>query len=185
MTDEFERRAPSLCLRRPYATLKTTGSKPPTGQTMNPLLQNPVMQVYLASAVLLGLNLLVLANNTALSRSKAAEVVNPEDRKLNANAAVVLDQGNDRTARYLRAHRNALENIPLFLITGYLLATTSIPMIAAAALFGVFTVARVSHSICYVKGVQPWRTASFGIGFLAQLGVLLYLGYAVIASFMG
>ncbi|MEQ9319246.1 MAG: hypothetical protein RIF41_08800 [Polyangiaceae bacterium] len=81
---------------------------------MNPLTQ-PVMQAYVASAVVLGMNLLVLANNTALTRAKATEVVNPEDTKLNAKAKVVLEGGNDRTARYRRALRNAIENVPLFI----------------------------------------------------------------------
>jgi uncharacterized MAPEG superfamily protein len=145
--------------------------------TMNPL-ANPVFQAYLASAVVLGLNLLVLANNTALSRAKASEVINPEDKKLNPKGTVVYEEGNDKTFRYRRAHRNALENVPLFLITGYLLTLTPISFGFAAALFGAFTVFRVSHSICYVGGVQPWRTASFALGAIVQLLVLGYLAYA-------
>jgi len=146
---------------------------------MNPLTDNPAMQLYFASAVALGLNLLVLANNTALTRAKATEVVNPEDKKINPEAAVVFEGGNDLTSRYRRAHRNALENIPLFLITGYLLALTPIPFAALATIFGIFVAARISHSICYLKGFQPWRTASFGIGALVQFGILGYLGYVV------
>jgi glutathione S-transferase len=146
---------------------------------MNPLMQSPVMQAYLASAVVLGLNLLVLANNTALTRAKASEVINPEDQRLNPKAKVVFEDGNDRTERYRRAHRNALENVPLFLITGFLLALTSIPFTAAAVIYGIFVAVRVLHSVAYVAGWQPWRTASFGIGALVQLGVLGYIGYAV------
>ncbi len=149
---------------------------------MNPLTDNPAMQLYFASTVVLGLNLLVLANNTALSRAKATEVVNPEDKKLNPKADVVFEGGNDLTFRYRRAHRNALENIPLFLITGYLLALTPIPFAALATLFGIFVAARISHSICYLKGLQPFRTASFAIGALVQLGMLGYLGYQVAIS---
>ncbi|MCA9709947.1 MAG: hypothetical protein KDK70_29175, partial [Myxococcales bacterium] len=74
---------------------------------------NPVFTAYVVTAALLGLNLLVLANNTALTRAKAKEVVNPEDRRLNEGAEVVYESGNDLTQRYRRAHRNALENIPL------------------------------------------------------------------------
>lgn len=149
---------------------------------MNPISENHVFQAYLSSAVVLGLNLLVLANNTALTRATAVEVVNPEDKKLNKQATVVFDAGNEKTARYRRAHRNALENIPLFLITGYLLTLTSISFGLAAALFGVFVFARLSHSVAYVTSAQPWRTASFGIGALVQLGMLLYLGYALITA---
>lgn len=145
---------------------------------MNPLTQ-PVTQAYVASAVVLGLNLLVLANATALTRAKATEVINPEDKKLNAKADVVFEEGNDTTARYKRAHRNALENIPLFLVTGYLLTLTSAPFALAAGLFAAFAFFRVTHSLCYVAGVQPWRTASFAMGMLAQVGVLGYLAYAL------
>jgi prostaglandin-E synthase 1 len=149
---------------------------------MNPLADNPAMQLYFASTVILGLNLLVLANNTALSRAKAVEVVNPEDKRIAPKAAVVFEGGNDHTSRYRRAHRNALENIPLFLITGYLLALTPIPFAALATLFGIFTVARITHSICYLRGIQPFRTASFAIGALVQIGILGYLGYTVATS---
>jgi uncharacterized MAPEG superfamily protein len=138
----------------------------------------PTFQLYLATASVLGMNLLVLANNTALSRAKGVEVVNPEDKKLNPKAEVVYEAGNDTTARYRRAHRNALENIPLFLITAYVLTLTDIGYTFAAVLFGVFTFVRVLHSICYIKGIQPWRTASFAIGAVVQLVVLGYLGYA-------
>jgi uncharacterized membrane protein YecN with MAPEG domain len=150
-------------------------------KAMNPLLHTPVMQAYLASAVVLGLNLLTLANNTALSRAKASEVVNPEDQKLNKDAAVVLDEGNEKTRRYRRAHRNALENIPLFLITGYLLTLTGIGTVFAFVLFGLFTFLRVLHSIAYIKGLQPWRTASFALGAIVQVIVLGYIGYAAVA----
>ena len=149
---------------------------------MNALLQNPVMQAYLASAVVLGLNLLTLANNTALTRAKASEVINPEDKRLNPKADVVLEASNEKTERYRRAHRNALENIPLFLITGYLLTLTSIPFTGAAIIFGVFVAARVLHSVAYIAKIQPWRTASFAVGALTQLGLLLYLGYTVITA---
>lgn len=89
------------------------------------------------------MNLLVLANNTALTRAKHVEVINPEDN---------------------------------------LLTLTPVSFAVAAGLFGVFVLARVVHSVCYVKGIQPWRTAFFGIGALAQLGVLGYLGSSLVGA---
>ncbi len=138
---------------------------------------NPVFVAYVLTTAVLGLNLLVLANASAATRAKAGEVINPEDKRLNQAAAVVFDGGNDTTARWRRAHRNALENIPLFLITGFLLTLTGTATTTAYALFGVFVAARLFHSVAYVKQLQPWRTASFAIGALAQavlLGVLVY-----------
>ena len=79
---------------------------------MSQLANDPVFQSYVASVVLLSLNLLGLGSATAVSRSQATEVVNPEDKRLNPKASVVFDEGNDRTQRYRRAHRNALENTP-------------------------------------------------------------------------
>lgn len=138
---------------------------------------NPVFTAYVISATLLGFNLLLLANNTALSRAKAKEVINPEDKVLNAEADVVYEAGNQKTERYRRAHRNALENIPLFLITAFVLTLTGVSLTTASILFGIFVAARLFHSVAYVRQIQPWRTASFAIGALDQaaiLGVLLY-----------
>lgn len=147
---------------------------------MSTLVADPVFRAYAASAVVLGLNLLGIANATALTRAQAKEVINPEDRKLNAEADVVYEAGNDRTARYRRAHRNALENVPLFLASGLLLALVGTSFTAAAILFGVFVVARVMHSFFYVKGIQPFRTMSFVVAALAQVGILGLIAYGVL-----
>ena len=148
---------------------------------MNPI-TTPVFYVYTASAIALGFNLLLLANYTALTRAKSKEVVNPEDQKLNAGATVVYEGGNETTARYRRAHRNALENIPLFLITGFLLTFAGISPTAAMVLFGIFVAARYVHSFAYVQRLQPWRTLSFVIGALDQVAILGVLGYKVFLS---
>jgi uncharacterized membrane protein YecN with MAPEG domain len=150
----------------------------PAGLARRPgMTSNPVFSAYVASTALLGLNLLWLANATALTRAKASEVINPEDKRLNKAAEVVYEGGNDVTARYRRAHRNALENIPLFLVTAFLLTLTGTSLTTALVIYGIFVAARLLHSVAYVKQLQPWRTASFAIGAIDQLvllGVLVY-----------
>ena len=146
---------------------------------MSQLANDPVFQSYVASVVLLSLNLLGLGSATAVSRSQATEVVNPEDKRLNPKASVVFDEGNDRTQRYRRAHRNALENTPMFMITGLLMAMLGPSLALAATLYGTYAFARILHSVCYVKGIQPFRTMFFAIGVTAQLTVLGYIVYAV------
>jgi uncharacterized MAPEG superfamily protein len=140
---------------------------------------DPVFQGYIASVIVLGLNLLVLANNTALTRALASEVINPEDRRTLPAAEIVYEGGNERTARYRRAHRNALENILLFLVTGYLLVLTGPSAPLALGLYAVFVAARLLHSVAYVGGLQPWRTAAFAVGALTQVVMLGVLGYEV------
>ncbi len=149
---------------------------------MDALTASPVFQAYVATTVVLGFNLLVLANNTALSRAAAGEAVNPEDTALNKDAKVVYEDGNAKTERYRRAHRNALENLPLFLITALVLCFTTVPLTIAGALFGIFVAARIAHSFAYIFEKQPWRTASFAIGGLDQAALLLVLAYY---TFMG
>jgi uncharacterized MAPEG superfamily protein len=137
-------------------------------------LTDPVFQSYVASVVVLSLNMLGLANATALTRGQHSEVINPEDKKPGGDAKVVYDEGNDKTQRYRRAHRNALENVPLFMITGLLFAMVWMgsSTAVAASIFGFFTVCRIGHSVCYVKAIQPFRTMFFALGMLTQVVML-------------
>lgn len=144
---------------------------------MNALASVPAFSAYAASVVILGLNLVGLANATALTRNKAGEVINPEDMKLNQKASVVYDGGNDRTARYRRAHRNALENTPVFMITAFVLTLMGISATVGAALFYPYAALRILHSVFYVKGVQPFRTISFALALLIQVAVLGLIAY--------
>lgn len=145
------------------------------------LSRDPVFQAYVVTIVVLSLNMLGLAGATAVTRGQASEVINPEDQKLDGTARVVFEGGNDRTARYRRAHRNALENSPIFMINGLVLVLVQPPAALAIALFATYAIARILHSVCYVKSIQPFRTMFFGIGMLAQvtmLGVLLWKVFA-------
>jgi uncharacterized MAPEG superfamily protein len=142
-------------------------------------LTDPVFQSYVASVLVLSLNVLGLANATALTRSKHSEVINPEDRKLDDKAAVVYDEGNDKTQRYRRAHRNALENVPLFMITGLLFVMTRPSATLAIAIFATFATVRIAHSVCYVKSIQPFRTMFFALGMLTQVVMLGLIAWKV------
>lgn len=149
---------------------------------MNALANLPAIQPYVISALILGANLLGLANATAVTRGQAKEVVNPEDVALDRTAAVVYDAGNDRTARYRRAHRNALENTPLFLVTALVLTLMGASGTVGAALFYAFAALRIVHSVCYVRGIQPFRTLSFVGALLVQVSVLGLVAYTTFAG---
>ena len=148
---------------------------------MNELVHTAVFQCYAVSAAVLTLNLVVLAGSTAAARGKAGGVLNAEDKGLNAKAEVITVE-HETTARWQRAHRNALENIPVYLVLGLILALTQPSATLANALFITFTVARLGHSFFYVKGVQPFRTLCFAIGLLSMVGIAI-LGAA--RTFMG
>lgn len=130
-----------------------------------------LLQIYTICSSILVFNLLFLAAGTAVTRSRQKQVINEEDKALNADAAVqAIDEGP--VARWRRAHLNALENILPFLPMGFFLITLGPSVALAGTLIGVFTFFRLVHSVCYIKGIQPWRTASFGIS-TASLAVMV------------
>ncbi|HTJ85104.1 MAG TPA: MAPEG family protein [Polyangiaceae bacterium] len=149
---------------------------------MNLLSSLPALQPYVISVVVLGFNLIGLANATALTRGQASEVINPEDQALNKKATVVYEGGNDKTARYRRAHRNALENVPVFMTTALLLTLMGVSATVGAALFYSFAALRIIHSFCYVKSIQPFRTISFVLALTLQAVVLGFIGYFAFAG---
>jgi uncharacterized MAPEG superfamily protein len=135
------------------------------------MLEDPVFQIYVVCSSLLVLNLLFLANGTGYARAKAGRALNPEDSKV-TKGADINPQDEGAVARYRRAHLNAMENILPFLPMGYLMVITRPSVAVAAGLFGTFTFFRLAHTFFYLKGVQPWRTASFAIAALALTGVV-------------
>lgn len=144
---------------------------------MNALAALPAFQPFVVTTLVLGANLAGLANATAFTRGVADEVINPEDVALNKKAKVVYDAGNDKTARYRRAHRNALENTPVFITTSLVLTLMGSFAGVAAALFYAYAALRVVHSVCYVRGIQPFRTLSFALALIVQVVVLGLIGW--------
>ncbi|MCF5104372.1 MAPEG family protein [Pseudomonas proteolytica] len=94
---------------------------------------------------------------------------NPEDAgffQRPANAQELLP-----VSRAAKAWANDLENIPLFFVLGGLCLALDAPAVATAWLFGLFTVARVMHTLMYLGGRQPWRTLAYSAGLACLLGL--------------
>jgi MAPEG family len=41
--------------------------------------------------------------------------------------------------------------------------------------FGIYFAARTLHTVFYLRAMQPWRTAAFGVGQLTQLRIMVHL----------
>lgn len=123
---------------------------------------------------LLILKMGAMAFITANTRRKAKVVVNPEDIGVNPGSHAEAQEAPE-TMRVKRAHLNDLENIPGFLILALVFTLAGGAENGGWAYFGVYFAARLLHSIFYLNAVQPWRTAAFGIGQLAQLGLIVQL----------
>ena len=139
---------------------------------MHELMESQAFKYYVFCATALALNPLILGGLTGGWRGKYKSPATPEDEKLSGNP--FREDVAPEVARVQRAHRNALENIPIALVTGlvYVLAGASPTM--ALGFMGVIALFRWLHSIFYLNAVQPWRTASFGIAAVANIAMIIH-----------
>ena len=68
---------------------------------------------------------------------------------------------------------NALENILPFFAIGFLYAMSSPSTTMAWVLFGAFVVGRYAHTLTYLAGAQPWRTAAWQLATFSLVGMLV------------
>src|SRR4051812_38614683 len=126
---------------------------------------HPVLVAYAITCVVLCLNLLMLWVSSGAIRAKGGVAINPED---GARYGVPVSEFNPPTvARLLRAHRNAEATIYPFLLLGLLFVFAGGKAAIAIPIFAIFVVARIVHSIVYLKAMQPWRTIAFAVSLLA------------------
>jgi prostaglandin-E synthase 1 len=139
-------------------------------------LDNPTFVVYAITCVVVSLNLLLLWAYSGVARGKTKTAINKEDAERFGAALAAVDP--PAVARVLRAHANAQAMIYPFLLLGlvYVLAGGAVGF--ARIVFGAFVAARITHSIVYLVGKQPWRTLSFvasGLALLALMGDIVWL----------
>ena len=131
---------------------------------------HPVFVAYAITCVVLCLNLLMLWVSSGAIRAKGGVAINPED---GARYGVAVSEFDPPTvARLLRAHRNAEATIYPFLLLGLLFVFTGGKAAIAIPIFAIFVVARIVHSIAYLKAMQPWRTIAFAVSLLAVVALV-------------
>jgi len=134
----------------------------------------PAFQPFILFSTLLALKMGAVAVMTALARSRSKVVVNPEDVPVNPGSHPESSDA-PATLRAKRAHLNDVENIPVFLVLALVFTMTGCSATAGWAYFGAYFVARTLHTTFYLRAVQPWRTATFALGQLTQLGIIVQL----------
>jgi uncharacterized MAPEG superfamily protein len=125
---------------------------------------------YAVTCVVLCLNLLMLWVSSGVIRVKGGVAANPEDGS--RFGVPVSESDPPAVARLLRAHRNAEATIYPFLLLGLLFVFTGGRAAIAIPIFAVFVVARIVHSIVYLKAIQPWRTIAFAVSLLAVVALM-------------
>ncbi len=136
---------------------------------------NPAFVIWCAAVVVLLVKMHLNSLGQLLSRMRTQVWGSPEDAqrfgKPGATAGVDTGLG-DRAAR---CWRNDLENIPMFLILGLAYVLAGAPATWAGAAFGAFTLARIGHTVFYLRAMQPWRTIAYHLGNAAQVVVIAHL----------
>jgi prostaglandin-E synthase 1 len=141
---------------------------------------SPVFVAYAATCVVLCLNLLTLWISSGTIRAKGGLAINPEDGA--RFGASVSEFDPPAVARLLRAHRNAEATIYPFLLLGLLYVFAGGTAAIALPIFTLFVLARIAHSIVYLKAMQPWRTIAFATSLLAIIALMAAVIYFLLAA---
>jgi uncharacterized MAPEG superfamily protein len=145
---------------------------------MTGMTANPAFLTYAVATLVLTLNLLVLWVLSGAQRARGGVAINPEDGE--HFSAQVSDTDPPAVARYLRAHRNAEATIYPFLLVGLVYVLAGGGAALAIPIFSAFVVARIAHSIAYLRALQPWRTIAFALSLLAILSLILSTLYVLL-----
>ena len=147
---------------------------------MNNWLNNSAFLAYAISCLVLCANLLFLWGYSGATRGKSKTTMNEED--VATFGGSLTDSDPPPVARVLRAHRNAEASIYPFLSLGLVFVLAGGTGVAAMIFFGIFTVARLLHSLTYLREKQPWRTIFFAIGGLTTIALMLDILWLLIRA---
>jgi uncharacterized MAPEG superfamily protein len=128
---------------------------------MHEVLQNPTVGLYAVCAAILVLKMAFTGSATGIARLRRGAYVTPEDYRFMGKTPAPPDETVERLRR---VHQNDLENILPFLIIALLYALSGPSFGVAAAIFVIFTLARLAHTAAYLAEMQPWRSVFYEVG---------------------
>ncbi|HEY8123315.1 MAG TPA: MAPEG family protein [Myxococcota bacterium] len=127
----------------------------------------------------LALKMLVLASLTSRQRILKRVFASPEDYATQGIEAKRERDGD--VERYRRAHRNDLENILPFFVVGAIYAATGPSDLAAWLCLPGFALARVLHTVFYLRGAMPHRTLAYAYGYFATLWMIAASAWSLVS----
>lgn len=139
------------------------------------LLAIPPVRVFAFWYLVLVIKMLVLIFRTSALRMRSGTFTSPEDYAaagVERPATLPVDEDVERVRRALQ---NDLENILPFFGVGLIYALSGPSLTAARIVFAGFAVARIAHTVAYLRGLQPHRSIAFGIA-------MLFLAWMILAG---
>ncbi len=147
---------------------------------MDSLLANEAFQSYALCSAILAFKMLFSATYTGICRNRSAGYINSEDAVVFGGGVSALPQEHESVAHALRIQRNDGENIPLFFAIGLIYVLSGASAGGALAYAWTFTIARILHTIFYMRQMQPWRALAFGAGALCIIGMSVQIAMAAL-----
>jgi glutathione S-transferase len=155
---------------------------------LDPLsLQNPLFATYVIAATLMILKAVSMSWLTVVRMMQVkGGFRSPEDiRKTALNPAPDPKQleSDERVDRIRRIHLNDLENLPFFLVAGFLYVLTQPSLLVARVLLYGYVVSRLLHFAAYVTArthdtrAALWTVGSLIVIFMTCRTLLAALGY--------
>ena len=136
-------------------------------------------QFYALITVILFFKMLAISVVQALARTSTKTFTNPEDAKFFGASAPAADE-MEIVKRAAAAWRNDLENIPIFLFLGLIYVTLGCWPEGAYIYFSIFVIARILHTVAYLRGLQPARTIFYALGVFASVALAIPILTAVL-----
>src|SRR5271170_4900006 len=118
---------------------------------------------YALITVILFFKMLAISVVQGRARTSSKTFTNPEDAQFFGAPAPAADE-LPIVKRAAAAWRNDLENIPIFLFLAMFYVTLGCWPGGAFIYFSIFVVARIMHTVVYLRGLQPARTIFYAIG---------------------
>ena len=141
--------------------------------------ENPVFVTYVIAATLMIVKMMGQGWITVARMMKiGGGFLNPEDAARGmANPTPRAGQldPDDYVERSRRMHRNDTENIPMFLVAGFLFVLTQPPLLVAQVLLFGYAASRLAHFWAYFTAKShEVRATFFSIGSLIVIGMAVY-----------
>jgi glutathione S-transferase len=140
---------------------------------MPQMMNDAAFRAYAIACSILVFKMLAAGILTATTRTRVKQFLNPEDARMSGGAGV--KEEHPEVLRTLRLHRNDLENILPFFTVALIFVLMGASAFAAQVYFYTFTGARIVHTITYLAKLQPWRTATFVLGVVCMVGMLVQI----------
>ncbi|MBI4516334.1 MAG: MAPEG family protein [Deltaproteobacteria bacterium] len=138
---------------------------------MDLLTQYPALPVLGVVYLILVLKMIAVGSYTSSIRLRRGVYATPEDYELQGRTPPALPDEDIERAR--RAHRNDLENILPFFGAALFYALTQPSMFMTRVYFWGFCLARICHSVFYIRHRQPHRTIAFSVGLILMVLMVL------------